>query len=154
MKAKTTTGTASKTTSAAEPGPVPTLFSIVEAPTHPRLSDLYRRLGLAEMRLPSQRKAIQALKRVTPAWVVAEFFYGFGNNYAGANVSNLDVFLSSLQKHAPAARVIVLVTPDQARYVPLLAARFPLHAVLTQPVRATAMETILCAADAATASPS
>jgi len=45
---------------------VPTLFSIIEAPSHPRLSDLYRRLGLAELRLPSQRKAIQALKREAP----------------------------------------------------------------------------------------
>ena len=122
---------------------MPTLFSIIEAPSHPRLSDLYRRLGLAELRLPSQRKAIQALKREAPDWVVAEFFYGFGNNYAGANVSNLDVFLASLQKHAPAARVIVLVGKDQAGYVPLLAERFSLHAVLTQPVSARDMEPIL-----------
>jgi hypothetical protein len=128
---------------------VPTLFSIVEAPSHPRLSDLYRRLGLSELRLPSQRKAIQALKRETPDWVVAEFFYGFGNNYAGANVSNLDVFLAGLQKQAPGARVIVLVSKDQARYVPLLAERFPLHAVLTQPVGTRDMEPILRGLDTA-----
>ena len=127
---------------------MPTLFSIIEAPSHPRLSDLYRRLGLSELRLPSQRKAIQALKRETPDWVVAEFFYGFGNNYAGANVSNLDVFLSSMQKHAPAARVIVLVSKDQAGYVPLLAERFALHAVLAQPVGARDMEPILRGLDA------
>jgi hypothetical protein len=124
---------------------VPTLFSIIEAPTHPRLSDLYRRLGLDEVRLASQRKAIQALRRRVPDWVVAEFFYGFGNNYAGANVSNLDVFLASLQKSAPQARVIVLTAKDQARYIPLLAERFPLYAVLTQPVRAADMEPILSA---------
>jgi hypothetical protein len=106
---------------------VPILFSIIESPSHPRLEGLYRRLGIEQVRLPSQRKAIQALKRQTPDWVVAEFFYGFGNNYAGANVSNLDVFLAALQKHAPAARVIVAVAKDQAHYVP--AARRALPAV-------------------------
>ncbi len=122
---------------------MPTLFSIIESPGHPRLGALYRRLGLTEVRLASQRKAIQALKRQTPDWVVAEFFYGFGNNYAGANVSNLDVFLAAKQKQAPETRVIVLTAKDQARYVPLLAERFPLHAMLTQPVREADLEPIL-----------
>jgi hypothetical protein len=119
------------------------LYSIVESPGHPILSDLYRRLDLQELRLASQRKAVQALKRRKPDWVVAEFFYGFGNNYAGANVSNLDVFLASLQKYAPSARVIVLVDKAQRQYVEKLAARFPLHAVLVQPVKPAEMETVL-----------
>jgi hypothetical protein len=38
------------------------------------------------------------LKRTRPDWVVAEFLYGFGNNYAGANLCNLDVCLASLRK--------------------------------------------------------
>jgi len=112
----------------------PLLFSIVESPGHPNLSDLYRRMGIEEIRLPSQRKAVQALKRRAPDLVVAEFFYGFGNNYAGANLSNLDVFLASLQKYAPEARVIVLVDKRQRQYVERLAERFALHAVLVQPV--------------------
>jgi AmiR/NasT family two-component response regulator len=121
----------------------PVLFSILESPGHPNLSDLYRRLGLAEVRLPSQRKAVQALKRQPPDFVVAEFFYGFGNNYAGANLSNLDVFLASLQKYAAHARVIVLVDKAQRKYVDKLAERFPLHAVLVQPVRAADIEPFL-----------
>ncbi|MFE8032873.1 hypothetical protein [Thiohalocapsa marina] len=120
-----------------------TLFSIIESPDHPRLETLYQRLGLHQIKLASQRKAIQALKQTSPDWVVAEFFYGFGNNYAGANVSNLDVFLASLRKAAPEARVIVLVSKEQARYVPLLAERFPLHAVLTLPVTESEVEAIL-----------
>jgi len=119
------------------------LFSIIESPSHPRLDALYQRLGIEQVKLPSQRKAIQALKRASPDWVVAEFFYGFGNNYAGANVCNLDVFLSALTKQVPAARVIVLVSKEQAQYVPKLAARFPLHAVLTLPVTAANVEPIL-----------
>ena len=120
----------------------PVLFSIVESPGHPNLSDLYRRLGILEVRLASQRKAVQALKRQPPDYVVAEFFYGFGNNYAGANLSNLDVLLASLQRYAPAARVIVLVDKAQRQYVNALAARFPVHAVLVQPVTAADMESV------------
>ncbi|MCO5763362.1 MAG: hypothetical protein NHG36_17980 [Chromatiaceae bacterium] len=120
-----------------------TVFSIIESPSHPRLDALYQRLGMAPFKFATQRKAIQALKHTSPDWVVAEFFYGFGNNYAGANVSNLDVFLSSLRKQAPQAKVIVLVAKEQAQYLPLLAARFPLHAVLTLPVSGADMEPIL-----------
>ncbi|MFP4280646.1 MAG: hypothetical protein ACLFQI_11700 [Halochromatium sp.] len=125
-----------------------TLFSIIESPGHPRLEALYQRMGITQIKLPSQRKALQALKHSAPDWVMAEFFYGFGNNYAGANVCNLDVLLASLRKQAPEARVIVLVSKEQAQYVPLLAERFPLHAVLTLPVTETDVEAVL-AADAA-----
>ncbi|EIC23888.1 hypothetical protein [Thiorhodovibrio frisius] len=122
---------------------MPILFSIIESPGHPRLDGLYQRLGIEQVKLASQRKALQALKKTPPDWVVAEFFYGFGNNYAGANVCNLDVLLATLRKQAPTARVIVLVTRDQAGYVPLLAERFPLHAVLTLPVAEPDMEAAL-----------
>jgi AmiR/NasT family two-component response regulator len=121
----------------------PVLFSIVESPGHPNLSPLYRRLGITEVRLASQRKAVQALKRHAPDFVVAEFFYGFGNNYAGANLSNLDVFLASLQRYAPNARVIVLVQKDQRGYVDRLAERFRLYAILVQPVSAADLEPLL-----------
>ena len=86
-----------------------TLLSIVESPTHPNFSALYRRTGITEIRESSMRKAISRLKKCKPDLVVAEFFYGYGNNYAGVNLSNLDVFLYSMQRYAPEARVIVLV---------------------------------------------
>lgn len=121
------------------------LYSVIESPGHPNLSALYRRLGIEELRLPSQRKAVQALKTRPPDWVVAEFFYGFGNNYAGANLSNLDVFLGSLQKYAPRARVLVLVAKEQREYVDRLAERFPLHAVLVQPVRESDIRALMTA---------
>jgi len=111
-----------------------TLFSIVESPTHPDFAALYRRRGIDELRLASMRKAIGALKTRVPDIVVAEFFYGYGNNYAGVNVSNLDVFLYALQKYTREARIIVLVDPAEHGYVERLAALFPLHAVLRQPV--------------------
>ncbi|MCF7985608.1 MAG: hypothetical protein K9L70_14490 [Thiohalocapsa sp.] len=122
---------------------MPTLFSIVESPAYPDLGPLYRRLGIDEIRLPGQRKALKALKTTPPDWVVAEFIYGFGNNYAGANISNLDVLLASLQKFSPAAKVIVLVSKDQHRYVERLAERFRLHAVLVLPVAEADMAAVL-----------
>ncbi len=111
-----------------------TLFSIIESPTHPDFSALYRQLGYAEEKLTSTRKAIAALKTIKPDVVVAEFFYGYGNNYAGVNISNLDVFLLSLQKYAPEARVIVLVDKGEHQHVDKLNNIVPLHAVLQHPV--------------------
>jgi hypothetical protein len=120
-----------------------TLFSIAESPTHPDFSDLYQRLGITEVKLGSMRKAISELKKQTPDVVVAEFFYGYGNNYAGVNISNLDVLLFSLQKAAPEARVIVLVEKSERQYVDKLNDILPLHAVLQQPVSAVDMEAVL-----------
>ena len=120
-----------------------TLFSIIESPMHPDFSALYRRLGIEEVRLPSLRKAISALKTRIPDIVVAEFFYGYGNNYAGVNICNLDVFLYSLQKYTGQARIIVLVDAGEFAYVDRLAALFPLHAVLRHPVSAADIEPCL-----------
>jgi len=113
---------------------MPVLYSIIESPTHPRLSDLYAELGIDEVQLTSMRKAISELKTNPPDFVVAEFFYGYGNNYAGVNVSNLDVFLYSLQKYAPAAKVIVLADKTDIEHVGKLPKELTPQAVLLQPV--------------------
>lgn len=110
---------------------------------HPDFSGLYGRLGCRQMRFPSMRKAIAALRQTPPEVVVAEFLYGYGNNYAGVNVSNLDVFLYSLQKYAPEARVVVLVDKSERQYVDQLNQIFPLSAVLVQPVQEAQLEAAL-----------
>ena len=119
------------------------LFSIVESPLHPDFSGLYRRLGFQQVKLASMRKAISALKTQTPAIVVAEFMYGYGNNYAGVNVSNLDVFLYSLQKYSKDSDIVLLVDKSEMQYVDKLRALFPVHAVLLQPVNEAAMQQCL-----------
>jgi hypothetical protein len=113
---------------------MPDLLSIVESANHPNFSALYRRLGIQELRVSALRKAIALLKKQHLDFVVAEFFYGYGNNYAGVNVSNLDVFLASLQKYSPDTRVILFVDPAERMHVSKLAELFPIHAVLAQPV--------------------
>jgi hypothetical protein len=75
--------------------------------------------------------------------VVAEFIYGYGNNYAGVNVCNLDVFLYSLQKYSGDTGIIVLVDKSEYQYIGKLAALFPLHAVLQYPVREQNIEPFL-----------
>ena len=70
-----------------------TLLSVVESPAHPDFSSVYAKHGLDQARVNSMRKAISEAKRLKPAYVVGEFFYGYGNNYAGVNISNLDVLL-------------------------------------------------------------
>lgn len=110
---------------------------------HPDFSDVYKHAGIQEVRLTSIRKAINALKKQTPDYIVAEFFYGYGNNYAGVNISNLDVFLYSLQRYAPHARIIVMVDKSELQYVAKLQELFSLHAVLQYPVSGTEIEKVL-----------
>lgn len=115
----------------------PLLLSVVESPTHPDCSELYRALGYRHQVVPSVRRAIAAVRREPPAVVVAEFFYGYGNNYAGVNLGNLDVLLASLERYAPGARTIAMVDKAEQAYAERLAARYPLHALLVHPVTAS-----------------
>lgn len=120
-----------------------TLFSVIESPTHPNFSALYRRLKINELKFNSMRKAIAQLKKEKPDYIVAEFSYGYSNNYAGVNVSNLDVLLASLRKYAPQARAIVMVHKYEHQYVGKLEALFPLYAVLQYPVQESRIEDLL-----------
>ena len=121
----------------------PVLYSIIESPMHPACSGMYQRLGITELRFTSMRKALARLKTQAPDFVVAEFFYGYGNNYAGVNISNLDVLLSSLQKYSPAARVVVMVDKAEHHHVDKLNKILPLHSVLQHPVSARQIESLL-----------
>ena len=119
------------------------LFSIIESPLHPNLVDLYHNLNIENVQFNSMRKAISHLKKQQPDFVVADFLYGYGNNYAGVNVCNLDVFLHSLQKYAPEAKVIVMVEKEEFKHVAKLVNLFTLHAVLQYPVSKQAMTEML-----------
>lgn len=119
------------------------VFSIIESPLHPNFTELYQQLGFKNMQLNSMRKAISQLKKQKPDYVVAEFMYGYGSNYAGVNVSNLDVFLHSLQKYAPETKVIVMVEKHEVKYVSKLTNLFSLHAALQHPVSVEALNSVL-----------
>ena len=114
--------------------PEKTLFSIIESSLHPNFSELYKALRFNEIKINSMRKAIAALKKQQPDFIVAEFFYGYGNNYAGVNISNLDVLLYSLQKYSADTKVIVLVDKDEYKYVDKLNRIIKLHDTLKFPI--------------------
>jgi len=111
-----------------------TLFSIIESPTHPFLTPLYNELGIEELCFKHMRKLISKIKKVQPDYIAAEFFYGYGNNYAGINISNLDVMLYSLQRYSPKTKVIIFVDKSEKQYVDKLNDILPLHAIITHPV--------------------
>ena len=111
-----------------------TLFSIIESPTHPNFSSLYRDLGVKEEVLNSMRKAIGKLKKLIPNYIVAEFAYAYSSNYSAIHTSNLDVLLHSLKRYSPETKVIVLVKRDELEYVDHIKEIFPLHAILCYPV--------------------
>ncbi len=117
-----------------------TLFSIIESSAHPNFTALYNSLGIEENKISSMRKAIAALKKQQPDFIVAEFFYGYGNNYAGVNISNLDVLLYSLQKYSAQTKVIVLVDKDEFQYVDKLNEIIKLHDVFKFPVSKKQMQ--------------
>ena len=119
------------------------LYSIIESPTFPLFSSLYQTLNIKEIQFKNMRKAMNHLKKRAPDFIVAEFFYGYSNNYAGINISNLDILLFALQKYAPKSKVIVLVDKKEAGYVAPLNNIFRLHQVLIKPVDAKKMEQVL-----------
>lgn len=120
-----------------------TLYSLFESPFPPDFSALYRELGIEAQRFDSARNLHRALQKQPPDYFVGEFVYGWGNNYAGANISNLDVTIRTLQRFAPEAKIIVFLHPREADHVDKLLALFPVHAVLTYPVSAEAMQKAL-----------
>ena len=121
----------------------PILLSIVETRGHPDFCALYDRLGFDHQWVTSMRKALSFVKKTAPDYVVAEFFYGYGNNYAGVNISNLDVFLYSLEKYAPEAKVIALVSKAERKHAERLNEIIPYHGIAQYPVRESDMQKLL-----------
>ena len=119
------------------------LLSIVETRGHPDFCELYERLGFEHVWVTSMRKALQQVRNTPPDYVVAEFFYGYGNNYAGVNISNLDVFLYSLEKYAPHAKVIALVQKNERQHAERLNEIIPYHGFVQYPVRESDMSALL-----------
>ncbi|WP_018077431.1 hypothetical protein [Thiobacillus denitrificans] len=120
-----------------------TLYSLIESPFHPDFSVLYRELGIAAERFASARTLHRALQKQPPDFFVGEFVYGWSNNYAGANVSNLDVTIRALQRFAPQAKVIVFMHPREADHIGKLLELFRVHAVLSYPVSEQALRAAL-----------
>ena len=122
---------------------MPTLFSLIESPFPTDFSALYQKLDIVAERFDTARNLHRALQKQPPDFFVGEFVYGWGNNYAGANVSNLDVTIRTLQRFAPQAKVIVFMQAREEPHIGKLLELFPIHAVLQYPVSEQAMQSAL-----------
>jgi len=110
------------------------ILSIVETPRHPKFSALYEEMGFQEDKVSSIRKANTYLKKNCPDIIVAEFFYGYGSNYSGVHISNLDMLFVTLQKYTCTAKVVALVDKSEQQFIPKLVDLFPLYQHMTYPV--------------------
>lgn len=119
------------------------LYTLLETPLACQFPDLYRELGIEAERFDSARKLHRALKDRLPDYFVGEFVYGWGNNYAGTNVSNLDVTIRTLQAFAPKTKIIIAMHPSEEPHIGKLLELFPVHAVLTYPIDEKQMRTVL-----------
>ncbi|MBP8902496.1 MAG: hypothetical protein KBG41_07745, partial [Thiobacillaceae bacterium] len=76
-------------------------------------------------------------------FLMGEFAYAWGNDYAGNTISTLDVTLRTLQAMAAKAKVIVVMQPSEAAHIDKLLALFPVHAVLQYPIAEEQMRAAL-----------
>lgn len=56
---------------------IPVIYSIIESSSRPDFPQLYAELKLHVMQFRQMRRAMAELKRTSPDYVVAEFFYGY-----------------------------------------------------------------------------
>ncbi len=77
---------------------------------------------------------MKELKKKTPDIILAEFFYGYANNYAGANISNLDVLLRNMQQKYPNVKLVIISSKNEAQYVEKLLDIFPIAALVIHPL--------------------
>lgn len=120
-----------------------TLYALVDSPFASHFPDLYQELGIVAQRFDSARNLHRALQKQPPDFFVGEFIYGWGNDYAGATVSNLDVTLRTLQAVAPQAKIIVVMQPSEEAHIGKLLALFSVHAVLKYPITEDQMRAAL-----------
>jgi len=119
------------------------VLSIKESPRHPKTADLFSKLGLVESEVNSIRKANTYLKSNCPDIIFTEFFYGYGNNYSGVHISNLDMLFVTLQKYQCPAKVITFVDKSEYQYIDKLVNLFPLEHYFVYPVQLPEIENYL-----------
>ncbi len=122
------------------------LYTLTASPFSAHFPALYQELGIEAERFNSARNLHRALKKQVPDFFVGEFIYGWGNDYAGNTISNLDVTLRTLQAFAPKAKVIVVMQPAEAPHIGKLLELFPVHAVLKVPIAEDQMRAALIGA--------
>ena len=106
------------------------LLAFVELGGYPNFAPLYQRLGYQVTTVSSGRKAQGQLKRLQPAWLVAEFNY---QQEFRDRTSSLESLLAMTQG-MPATRVLVIYEPGQTVELERLRQRFPCFEGIARPL--------------------
>jgi hypothetical protein len=116
------------------------LLAIVEIGGYPDFTACYEQAGYEVTMVSSMRKAISALKKMSPDVIVAEF--NFQSDFRDRS-SNLESLMAPLQRNHPAAKLVVIYEQDHEAPLQRFRERFPVHASLPFPVSAQQMAACL-----------
>ena len=119
------------------------VLSIKESLRFPKISELFAKLGVIDNEVNSIRKANTYIKSNCPDVILTEFFYGYGSNYSGVHISNLDMLFVTLQKYQCSAKVITFVDKSERQYIDKLINLFPLEHFFVYPVQLDQIEDYL-----------
>lgn len=117
------------------------LLSIIEIGAYPNFTPLYQQAGYEVFIERSVRKALNQVRKLKPAVVVAEF--NFQSDFRD-RTSSLESLLAVVQT-LPGTRVIVFYDVEQGHQFERLRARFPIQAALSYPIDAEKLRTALTA---------
>ncbi|MFK5892987.1 MAG: hypothetical protein QM504_07175 [Pseudomonadota bacterium] len=116
---------------------------IKQSPRFPKMTELFDKLAITEKEVNSIRKANTYLKNNCPDIIMTEFFYGYGNNYSGVHISNLDMLFVTLQKYQCPAKVITFVDKSEQQFIEKLINLFPLAHYFVYPIKLQQLEEYL-----------
>ena len=121
----------------------PSLVAVLEAGSDPALAPACRAAGYEAVVVSSMRKGLAEIRRRQPRVVVAEFIV---NSNFPNRISNFETLFAGLQRDCPAARFVALLYPEDREHLARLQGRYPIHATLTYPLDADALQGVLQAA--------
>lgn len=119
------------------------IYSYCETVPFTHYSALFNQRGLREQAFSSLRKLISTLKGAPPEFIVAEFRYAWGNNYASCHIGNLDTLLISIPKYAPETKVIVIFHKGEQAYVERLQSSYAIHGVVEYSPSVSALDGLM-----------
>lgn len=116
-------------------------MSIVELGGYPDFQPQYEAAGFRVIAVSTMRKALAALKKNSPAVVVAEF--NFQSDFRDRS-SSLESLLATLQSRHPQTQVVVLYDREfQPQFEQRLQSRWAIDAALAFPISAQQMSACL-----------
>ena len=115
------------------------LLSVIELGGYPNFSPIYQATGYTVHIEHSVRNAIRAMKKITPAVIVAEF--NFQSDFRD-RTSSLESLLSTVQR-LDNCRVIVFYEQEYQQQLDKLTAQYDVYATLPFPIDGVELRRLL-----------